>query len=164
MNNKMKRYKAITLLETIIYLALFAVIFVAIIQFYFMMARNNRVAQERVEMHKIILFVNQHFSESFEEASSIDLDNSVFHNDNGVLRILTDGEYLEYSLSSSRIIVDNNGDINYLTPESFGVLSFRFEEILDSEDNNVGIRVVILFQSKNYENITQEISTSFVIY
>jgi len=104
-----KRIEGLTLVEMILYLALFAIIFLAVMQFVLAIAENNRVAMARTRVETSQIFVLEHIRESFDTVDSIDEIGSVFESDSGVLQLSLMGNIRQYSLSNGRIMYESGG-------------------------------------------------------
>ena len=160
----MKKVKAFTIIETVIYLGIFAFIFIAVVQFYFTVARGNQLAGERNEIQKAIIFLDQHMKSSFESSVDVDTLNSTFNNDNGVLSLNTTSGYVEYSVSSNRILFDENGTFSdYVTTDDFIITKFYLEEIEDSDSIVVGVKLTLDISSRVLpDTVTETYVTSYI--
>lgn len=163
MRNKIKKINAFTLTETVIYLGIFGFIFVAVMQFFYTISAGNSVASEQNNMQKVSLFINEHINEKFIDVENIDVSNSTFQDDNGVLRLITNTGYMQYSLSNGQIVFDEDGITDFISPDIYSISKFRFDHIEDSEMNVVGIRLEVQIDSKKLNDIFEKIETSYVL-
>ena len=83
----MNKVKGMSLIETIIYLALFGLIFATITQFSLSIAEANRNAEYKNAIEKNIIFIDEVISKSFEQSDAIDVNNSFFEQTNGKLKL-----------------------------------------------------------------------------
>lgn len=164
--NKQK-YKGITLIEVVVYLALFALIFVGVVQFLIAVADNNTFTQNRIEIDRYKIYLYQHLEESLDWASQVDGVSSTFDSDNGVL-VLKDTsvvpeETLTYSLNSGKVEVNRGGVILPVTPANVTVSKLRFEDLLDNQGNVVGVVVTTDF-SLNNSSVAENITHTYRLY
>lgn len=158
---KDQKYKGITLIEVLVYLGLFALIFIGVVQFLIAVADNNTYSQNRIEVSRYKLYLFEHIEEGVEWASEIDGVNSTFSSDNGVLAlkdttIVPDG-LLTYSLNSGRIEVNRDGVVTPISPANMTVTKLRFEELQNNQGDIVGITATMDFSLNNAsasDNIT----------
>lgn len=160
----MNRLKAVSLIEVIVYLALFGMIFITIIQFFLAMQQFNERTSLRNGIQFETVFVSSHFDLSAESADSIIVAESIFESSNGVITLETPaGTDIEYSLIDGRIQVDRNGVANFITSNRVEVTNLRFEEVLTPFDTNIGFRLIMDLNNSANPTITESITTSFIV-
>jgi len=158
-----KSNKGITLLESLIYLALFAVVFIGVIQFTFTISDSNESTEQIEKTEKASIFIMNHLNDSFNKAESVDAINSTFSDDNGVLRLTTAGGYFEYKIISGQLnFVDSGVTGDFITNPDFLMEKFNLEQVLDSKDVLVGVRVIIEFHKVLDSTVSKTIETSFI--
>ncbi|MFQ5492694.1 MAG: hypothetical protein ACE5DX_00850 [Candidatus Dojkabacteria bacterium] len=159
-----KQLKGITLIESLVYLAVFGVMFFAVMQFVFTVIDSNRRANSINEIDKAAIFINQHINDSFDTASSVNTGLSTFDDNNGVLRLNVTGGYIEYNLDSDRLNFDNNGvTSSYLSPLGLELSSFFVEQIQDKESNVIGARITTTVIAPKETDISKTITTSYTL-
>ena len=136
----MKR-KSFTLIEVVIYLAIFGIIFGSILFFALSYNTNIDNAVSLQKMNHFTSYVSNHISDSFKTAISIDFSNSVFDIDNGKLSILKSGGYLDYYLTSNNLIFDNNGSKTTLNNPDVQIEKFIIRRILSKNGTIKGVKV-----------------------
>lgn len=161
------KYKGITAVETVIYLAIFSAIFITMIQYMFSIGKNNQLAEDTINLEKNALFITQHMRDSFMTAESINVASSTFNNDSGVMVLNLDDSAnppnVQYLISSNRAKFRNSAGQNIdITQTDILITRLRFEEILDSDDNLVGARAIYTLISED-TNVTKDFETSFII-
>ena len=109
------KLKGITLVETLVYLALFGIIFTVMVEFSISIAQSNRSAELRQHLDRAKTFIIEHIDNSFLDTNSIDLNNSVFNNDQGKVRLNNLG-YFEYYLENGVLKFNNTGTV-YFEPK-----------------------------------------------
>jgi len=159
----MRKLKAITIVETLIYLVLFGVIFIAIIEFFITMRDNNKSAIEKVNLEKVTIFLTNHLSDSFKNSLSIDELNSDFEINSGNIRVIKTGKYIEYSLVNDVLTFSDNGTNKVILDPDYKVTRFYLERILNDKNILQGIRMELTVTSiKNSKN-TKTIQTSYIL-
>lgn len=155
--------KGITLIEVIVYLAIFGIFFTTIMQFYFSLSEYNRLASERSELQKSIILIDQHLNQSIKEADSIDDANSLFNNPDGILRFTLAGGYYEYNIINSRLNFDNNGTDFYLIDPQQVINSFTVSAVEDSDEEIVGVKIVLEISYANNPNLTEYLDSLYIL-
>ncbi len=153
--------KGITLLEMLIYLGLFTIIFTTIVTFVLTVAQANQLANRRKGIEKTLIFVNEHLADSFTKVNSVDTANSTFLNNTGVLRLLPSTGYLEYKVVNGKLNFTNaSGISNDITTNEFTVNKFYLEEVKNTAGTTVGVKLTFQITSVN-NNTTDTIQTLY---
>jgi hypothetical protein len=152
--------------ESVVYLGLFAIIFLVVMQYFFSISAQNEYAESSIETEKSVIFLSDHISNTFGEIHSIDASSSQFNLDDGLLVLFTDDTLtttVSYEIESDRIrFTDEASQQSYISDRNNEVTQFLIEQILNSEDELVGVRVTTVFDSKNI-NYQREFTTSYII-
>jgi hypothetical protein len=160
------KYKGITIIESVVYLGVFAIIFVGMMQFFFMIGRSNQAVEDQVLIEKNILLITQHTNDSFVDGFSIDETSSTFDDDNGVLVINLDElglSKITYSIENKKIQFENEStEKNSLTRTVVDVRKMRYQLIKNSDDISVGVRVEYEFFIEN-SNVVRGFETSYLL-
>jgi type II secretory pathway pseudopilin PulG len=145
------KLRALTLVEVVVYLALFGVLSLVIVQFFVRIYEYQKDLESKEDLYKALLFTNEHIAKSFEEYESVNAVSSIFSNDAGVLRLENSAEYIIYSTANLHLIANRDGVESHLTNSDIYVTKFFIEEIVyDSEV--VGVDVEIDFIDSNNNN------------
>ncbi len=72
MLNKIKRLSGMTLIEVVLYLALFAMFFLVMVQFFFFLGDSNQLSGENLKIDRTMIYLSQHFEDTFKRGVSID--------------------------------------------------------------------------------------------
>jgi type II secretory pathway pseudopilin PulG len=159
----MRKLKGITIIETLIYLALFGIIFIAIVEFFITMRDNNKVAIEKINLEKVTIYLTNHVSDSFKNSLSVDEATSIFENNASKVRIVKTGKYVEYSLVNNILLFSDNGTNKVILDPDYKVTRFYLERILNDKNILQGIRMELTVTSiKNAKN-TKTIQTSYIL-
>lgn len=158
-----KKAKAMTLVEILVYLVLFGVIFVAIMEFVISTRKNNDVASQRNELEKSVLFVVNHLDDSFSQANSVISGNTVYNSNNGKIRLQLSGKFVEYSIVADKLNVNDNGTNYLLLDPDHKIDKFYLEEILNNDNVLMGVRCSIQITSIKSSLITKDFRTSFML-
>lgn len=159
----MRKLKAITLVEATIYLALFGIMFIAIMQFVITMRDNNRLAIEKVDLERVVIFLTNHISDTTKNATSIDETNSIFAQNDGKLRIVKNEISYEYKLQNgSFTYTDNSTPIMILDPD-YKVTRFYLEKIYNNQNTLLGTRLELTVESIKTTKNSKAIRTSYIL-
>jgi hypothetical protein len=151
---KTKR-KAITLIETVVYLALFSAIFIVIVQFGLRILSFNSFSLHSNEIQKAGLFTRQHFRSQFGQAVSINEAESVFDTSPGTLTLSLGSGDVTYSVLDSRLAQQSGANTYYLTPDGYNVTQLMFEPLRDTENIVYGIRTTLILQYEDNALVEQ---------
>lgn len=148
------RLKGVTLIETILYIGLFSVIIIIVLNFMLSTQEATQRTDIRSSLNRTSGFVSQHINYSFNKAISIDQNTSIFDNSQGLLALeFTEGNK-QYTLSDSRIHFDGVP----ITPSSTSVTSFTLHPIYKGTDTIVGVKIDMDILSKKNPSITDTIN------
>lgn len=160
MKTKKRNKKGITLVEMLLYIALFGMIFLSIFRFYFFVNESTQNAEELNEVIKSAIFINEHFATTFYESTDIDVVNSTFDADNGVLSLIKNGDVYTYSIVGGKIQFNRSGQVSDLTNSGVVVDKLRFERVNDGDGQPTGAKVSVQITSaknssqyRNYETV-----------
>jgi hypothetical protein len=156
-----KNFKALTLVEVVTYLAIFAFIFIAIIEFVISLKETNDKALQRGDIQKAQIFIMNHMNLSFDTANFIVSEGSNFNVDQGSLRLESATKVLEYTIIDGRLAFRDNGEYYYLTDPKYIVEKLLFEVINDNDAVPVGVRVTLGLATN--DNVNSELTTSFLL-
>lgn len=138
------RLKGVTLVETMLYLGLFTIIILIIMNFMLSTQESARRNDIESSLQICSSFVSQHLSSSFRSVKSIDKVNSIFNSEQGKLSIVFSTGNKEYSLSNSRIMFDGTP----ITPQDLSIRVFNITPIYKEPDSIIGINISITIESK----------------
>ncbi|HNW23708.1 MAG TPA: hypothetical protein PKH06_03030 [Candidatus Dojkabacteria bacterium] len=151
MRNKLK---GITLVETILYIGLFSIIIIIVLNFMLSTQEANQRTDNRLEINRVSEFVSKHINSSFNKNLSIDSTTSVFNDNQGVLSLIFIDGNRQYTLTDSQISFDGTP----ITPTTVSVTRFNLIPIYKGTDTIVGIKTEITFISKKDSSITETIN------
>jgi len=158
----MKKLKAISIVEVLVYFALFGIIFLAIISFMISVVDNNSIAEQRIDLQKSSIFVMNHLNNSFDLTNSINTDNSIFNNNNGKIVLNLTSGTVQYYVSNNVLHYVENGTDYILTTVDYNITKFYLERVLNGKDELVGARFDIKFQSVKTSNNYFTLQTSLL--
>lgn len=156
--------KGITLIEILLYLAIFVIFFFAILQFFFFLDDSNQLSGETLKIDRSIIFLSQHFEDSFNTYTSIDADpltGSEFDDADGDfvddILILDPGRKI-YSVATGTLVFDTHD----LTRSDLEVDQFKLERIEDSSDNLIGAEITVGIKSRVNSDIRKDFTNSYI--
>jgi hypothetical protein len=158
-----KTRKGLTIVETLIYMALFSILFTTILGYVIFISQSNANATTRLGLQKQIIFLSEHIASTFKESSSIDILNSTFNSDTGKIRFIEGSSYLEYSITSEKIKVNIGGVNTFLTDSTAKVDIFRVERVNSESGSIIGARVKILLSDKKNASQHSTLETMYTI-
>jgi Tfp pilus assembly protein FimT len=159
--NFAKRINGLTLIEILIYLALFAIIFSSIMQFTLSVAEANQTAEFKNEIERATIFVNEHLNLTFRSITQIDTNNSFFSQNDGKLKLTKLPASYTYSLTNGRLTFNNNGTSVYLTNPNVSVDQFYLERVLAPDSSIVGVRITMNIKAVKKPNLNKTIQTYY---
>lgn len=159
---KQRRQPGLTLIETIVYLAIFGIVFVAIVQFALGISEFNRLNVYRQQLDRNAILVLQHLESEFNQSKTIVTNNSQFDTDNGVLELTNlTNDTVSYSLSAGQIMVQRGSAAAVsLTPSAeLTVQKFRLTPLLNA-GSYIGVHWEIELVSKGDTALTRSITST----
>ncbi len=158
----MRKLKALSIVEVLVYFALFGVIFLGIINFMISVRATNTSAEQRNLLGKNTIYVMNHLNSSFEVTNSINSASSIFNNDNGKIVLNLNGKTVEYFLVSGVLHFVDNGTDYVLTNTDFDLTRFYCEQIKNYRDEEVGVRFSLTFRSMKSPSTSYSFQTSML--
>ena len=152
-----------TLVEVLVYLALFAMIFVVFIRLFWYVSENNRRATYRGELDRSAMFVFEHLDTIVADASSIDENLSVFNADEGALVLQVDAASVSYSLASGVLYYQTDGVAIPITSGKYDVDSFFLERVLNSDSKLIGTRLTLLISPVDLPDMSFTLTTAYTL-
>lgn len=157
-NRKLKKKNAFTLLELVVYMGVFSIVFIVVVQFGFNVAEANKAASSTLEIERTTTLISQHFTETFKDYNEIDQILSDVSNDER-MRFINNTSYIEYRIENSRFLVERDGVENFLTKIDFAIQNLDFEYIFNQDLSEIiGLSIDYRVQSNKEERIFKEIS------
>lgn len=161
-----KNFEAITLVEVLLYLALFGIFFVTMINYFFFLEDTNQLSSESLKIDRNVILISQHLEESFKNSTDIVVsatppDIYTIWDDEGSIDtlVLNINSNVAYTISSSRL---KFGDTE-ISRRDLIVRKFDLEEIKNSSDTVVGARITIELVSKQDGAISRQFTNSYFL-
>ena len=130
------------------------------VEFSISIAQANRAAELRQHIERAKTFIIEHIDNSFLDTNSFDLNNSVFNNDQGKVRLNNLG-YFEYYIENGVLKFNNTGTVYNITNTKVRIDRFYLEQAQVKTDT-VGMRMTL--QVSSIEGSESEtIKTLFII-
>jgi hypothetical protein len=161
MHSKVLNIKGMTLIEVVLYLAIFAMFFIVMINFFFFVQDSNQLSGETLKIDRSTILITQHFEDSFKQSDSVGI-NTIPNIDNGTLELLGDVD-VTYSILDSRLQFDNSESTKPITRSDIQVTKFLLEEILDNSDTVIGVKITVGIRSASDTTINSEFTNSYII-
>ncbi|PKN02949.1 hypothetical protein CVU76_02905 [Candidatus Dojkabacteria bacterium HGW-Dojkabacteria-1] len=153
------RLKGITLIESLVYIGLFAIIIIMILNFMLSAQESTLRNIRKSNLHHSSTLVVQHFEESFNSALRVNDMNSVFEDDNGRLELISEVGAKQYSLINSRLYYDGVA----ITPPSISVTRFYLEPVYQGKEDILGVILKVDLISNKDNSLSERINMLFTI-
>ncbi len=142
-----KKLRAITLIETLVYISIFGMFMLILIQFFLSIQLNQDKIHKELELELNQIFITNHLRESVGEnfAFKQESDSAIFFNEE---------ETLEYKVFNDDFVVLENGEVKNLSNSKAVVTDFSVEPI----GYNSAVRLTISLAHQANESITREFS------
>lgn len=143
LNNHTKMmYPAITLIEVLVYLALFGTIFTVVVMLLVQMREQNGLAIQTIKVEQNAIFIDEHINLSIEATNTLSELESAFETDNGKLHLILDNSSeIKYELAGGVLYLNRDGVTVPLSNSSVYITEFRVSPVLDEESEIKGVRV-----------------------
>lgn len=144
-----KKFKAITLTETIVYIAIFSIFMLILIQFFLSVQINQDKVYKELELEMNQIFVSNHFEETLGYSSVFDSENNLLFNKQ---------KTLEYKILNGNLILETEGQANNLLNSKAIAQSISFEPIWAQEGIASAVKIHISLQHSGDERVTRDFS------
>lgn len=156
-----KKLKGMTLIEVLVYLAIFGMFFVVMINFFFFVEDNNQLSGEALKIDRAIILLSQHFEDSFEKTTSVGV-STVYNNNNGAL-YLVGSPNLNYTVLNSKLQFNDGLSTKQITRDDVEVTKFLLEQIRDNSDTIIiGVEITVGIRSRADNSISNEFTNSYI--
>ncbi|MCC7303863.1 hypothetical protein IT418_00375 [bacterium] len=155
------KLKAFTLIETILYLALFNIIFFAVITWSIALSQSNRNAEYKNAVEKNAIFLSEHLKDTFKGGISVDSANSTFDATSGKIRVNLSSGFLEYTLVDNKVTVTNGTTTFDLTDRFVHVTKFTVSPVIIPPSTIVGANITLTFVAEKYPTNTKTIQSYY---
>jgi hypothetical protein len=157
------KFRAITLMELLIYLALFGVIFVSVLQFTLQVEENNRRSLNHNLLQKYSIYLNQHMAQAVDDTDSVDIAGSTFANSQGVLDLNPfAGGAITYRLTTGQLSINRGSGAVNITPSYLTIDNFTVERIRDSAGGDVGVKITVHMYSNFDSDVDNTLQTNYM--
>ncbi|HCC67925.1 TPA: hypothetical protein DEP90_01770 [Patescibacteria group bacterium] len=153
------RLKGITLMETVLYIGLFSVITLIILNFMLSLQETTLRTKRKSDLHQASEFMIRHLDYSFTKALSINELNSVFENSNGVLELMFESGNKQYYLTDSKFYFNGTS----LTTSSILVSDFFVTPVYTGSSNLTGVKINMILISSEDVNFTKSVDILLVL-
>lgn len=155
------KLKGMTLIEVLLYLAIFGMFFVVIINFFFFVQDNNQLSGEALKIDRAVILLSQHFEDSFDRTTSVG-GATVYNNNSGAL-YLVGSPNLNYTLLNSKLQFNDGTTTKQITRDDLVVTKFLLEQIRDNSDTIIiGVEITVNIRSRSDDSISNEFTNSYI--
>lgn len=167
MNIKEKRnrttFRGITLVETMLYITIFGLIFLSIMYFFFSISDSNTKGEAIININKSEIFLNQHLNNTFSDTISIDTLASVFGDDQSSVTLNTTSGVVVYKILDNSIYYEVNSQDYLLTNPSIKVDSFYLDQVEKIDGSVIGVKVRIIMSTHIEPDTSKTMRASYLI-
>lgn len=149
------KYKAISLIESLVYLAIFAIFFLSVIQFLMSMSDANLSAREKQQLETAAMFVNNHLTAQLEDAQTIVVGVDTF-------TLTIDSIDYVYSIVSDELVVTSQSVTEQITP-SFATVSNVSLTAISEGVVDVGLEISMDLISEKEDISTRHIDLTLLL-
>ncbi len=150
---KSKKYNGITMMESIIYLGMFALLFLTLMQFYFSIGSSNQRASATLKIQRGEIFLSQHLEDTIRKSDSYNSTNSITGVDLSTLRFNYGVGYKEYYVDDGILYIDDGTNSYQISPPDIEIVVFRADVIQDSELSVYRIDLTIEMRDPDIPNL-----------
>ena len=142
-----KKLKAITLMETLVYVSIFGIFMLVLIQFFLSVQFSQDKIYKELELEMNQIFITNHFRETVGENFSFEQEDNtaVFSNES---------QTLEYKISNGSLVLVEDGQEKVLSNSKALVTDFSMESV----GHNLAVNLTVSLAHQGNENITREFS------
>ncbi|MBS4012835.1 MAG: hypothetical protein KGZ97_03605 [Bacteroidetes bacterium] len=141
--------KSFTLIELIIYVALTVIILNVGIYFTWQVIESKMKINAYQEVGRNVNFVLEKISFEGKRAKSLIVPNFLGEETNELLLMMPDGQKIKIYLLDNRIVLDNDGQINFLTSNKVEIDRMIFKNVSSSFPGS--FQIILKINYKNSE-------------
>lgn len=157
------RYKGITLIELVIYLSLFTLVVMVIVQFFAMVVDKNVHAERMLEQSRNELYISQTINQLSEKLNSINFNNSIAGNDNGKIVFQSGGDNVEIFLQNNVLYLrESNVDYRLSVPQVI-VEKFLLETLRNQANEIIGYNITLNLRHNLLNNSVESYQYVFAV-
>lgn len=160
--DKSKRNGA-TLVEVLVYLALFAMVFTVFIRLFWFVSESNRRAAYRTELDRNAIFISEHLEYMVDNSEQIDDSLSIFNADEGKLVLMRAGVTREYILANGVLYYQEDGSAVQLSSERYVVDRFNLTKIGSIGESPLGVRVHLVLTAADMPDMEFTLNTAYTL-
>lgn len=154
-----KKLKAITLVETLVYIAIFSMFMLVIMQFLISTQINQDKIYKELELEMNRIFLTNHLEDELRYNFNFDKNNSTLDENDSYAVFLNNQETLIYRIENGDFILEKGSDITKLTNNKATIESFHLETINTAEGEIAAIKINIGLEHKDNSRVTNNFST-----
>jgi hypothetical protein len=154
-----KKLKAITLTETVVYISIFSIFMLTLMQFFLSIQVSQDKVYKELELEMNRIFVTNYLEETVQYNFAIDTENSAFDETSSVGVFQNGQESLTYKIISGTLVIESSNGITGLTNNKAIVQTFSLEPILDRNNSISALRMHFKLIHRDNQRIVNNFST-----
>lgn len=158
-----RNHRGITLLETVIYIGLFAIIMPATVVFFLQFTQSGETFTRRAQMEQSASVILSHFNTELSRANAWNISSSILGSANGTF-VYTNVSAENVTIDRPTDVVDFDGtpqNVNrlrmtigtnpaeWITPRDINVTTFQLDEVTDGLGTTTGLNLLVEFDMLN---------------
>ena len=148
------RLKGLTLIETMLYIGLFSIIILMVLNFMLSTQESTLKNNRRGHVYKSAEFIIQHINYSFNKAQIVNDTNSVFGTEIGTLELQFADASKRYTVSNATLFFDGTP----ITPSNVSVTQFTLQPMYNGITTPIAVKIDIKLVSEEDYSITDTIN------
>ncbi len=148
------RLKGITLIETMLYIGLFSIIILMVLNFMLATQESTLKNNRRGQVYKSAEFIIQHINYSFDNALVVNEENSIFSSSIGILELQFADASKRYTVSNATLYFDRTP----ITPSNISVTQFALVPMYNGITTPIAVKIDIVLVSEDDTTITDTIN------
>lgn len=141
-----KGYKAMTLVEILLYLALFSIIITVMIEFFVFVTNKNLDAKYRIEQSRNLILISETVDYWKSKTNSINFASSLFNSDSGKLVFSTIDSTISISNEGGILYLDDGTKTRLSVPHLI-IQSFYLTKLQNEKNEDIGVKGTIRINS-----------------
>lgn len=155
----MNKLKAITLIETIVYVAIFSMFMLTMMQFLISIQVNQDKVYKELELEMNRIFLTNHLEKTLRYNFNLEENTSVFDENNSIGVFANNQEELIYRKEEGELVLQKNLNTTKLTNSKALIQSFNLTPIRTEGNEITAIRINIDLAHRDNNRVTNNFST-----
>ncbi len=157
------KYNGITMMESVIYLGMFAMLFLTLMQFYFNIGQANQRSSATLNIQRFEIFLTEHLEDTMRNSDSFDSANSTTDVDLSTVRVAYGAGYKEYYVNDGTLYITDGTNTYAITSPNIDVKKFRADVVQDADTTMYRIDFTIEMSDRNITTLSLEHELFYIL-